>query len=143
MIEYNVDDVVLNKIATIQRCLKRIDDEYVSADDFKNNFTRQDSVILNLQRASEASIDLANFVIRQRQLGIPQSSRDTFSLLMAEGVISEPIGNSMQAMVGLRNIAVHDYQTLNIDIVISVITTHVADFIKYSREITQSQTSMT
>lgn len=40
-------------------------------------------------------------------------------------------------MVGLRNIAVHDYQTLNLVIIIAVINKHLLDFEKYSKEVAQ------
>ena len=59
-------DVVLNKIQTIERCLKRIHEEYIGFEDiFKENHTKQDSVILNLERASQASIDIATHIIKQ------------------------------------------------------------------------------
>jgi hypothetical protein len=54
------DDVVLNKAATIERCLQRVLNEY--AGDKQNlvaNQTKQDAIILNLQRACETAIDLA------------------------------------------------------------------------------------
>ena len=38
-------------------------------------------------------------------------------------------------MVGLRNIAVHDYQSLNIDIIIAVINHHLSDFDSYCAQI--------
>ena len=41
----------------------------------------------------------------------------------------------MQSMVGFRNIAVHDYQNLNIDIVISVVQNNLKDFNNYIDEI--------
>ena len=47
------DDVILNKAGIIERCLQRIDDEY--ADDPSNlyeNITRQDAIVLNLQRGA-------------------------------------------------------------------------------------------
>lgn len=58
-----MDDVLLNKLSTIARCLKRIREVYTEAgDNFANDYTRQDSVILNLQRTCEASIDIANYL---------------------------------------------------------------------------------
>ncbi len=53
------DDVILNKAASIERCLRRIQEEY--AGDKQNlvaNQTKQDAIILNLQRACETAIDL-------------------------------------------------------------------------------------
>jgi len=55
-----MDDIILNKAAIIERCIHRIQEEY--AGDERNlleNLTKQDSIILNLQRACEAAIDLA------------------------------------------------------------------------------------
>src|SRR5690606_5251310 len=78
---FMADDVVLNKAAIIERCVARVREEY--ADDPRNltdNITRQDSIILNLQRACEAAIDLAMHVVRRRRLGVPQETRDAFRL---------------------------------------------------------------
>ena len=124
-----MNDSILNKLASIDRCLKRIRDVYhLSGDKFDSDYTSQDSVILNLQRACEASIDVANIVNKQQGNGIPQSSRDSFELLKKAGVIEAPLALGLQKMVGLRNIAVHDYQTLNLDIVKHVIEHKLVDF---------------
>lgn len=54
------DNVVLNKSAIIERCIKRILEEYQGCEDqFSTNYTKQDSIILNLERACQAAIDLA------------------------------------------------------------------------------------
>ena len=90
--------------------------------------------MLNLQRACEACIDVANTVIKHGRLGVPQSSRDSFALLEKAGHLSSAISLKMQKMVGLRNIAVHDYQKLNLDIVISVLNNHLGDFIDFLDE---------
>lgn len=59
-------DVVLNKIHIIERCLNRIHEEYANNPENLVNFTKQDSIILNLQRACEASIDLAMHVVAEK-----------------------------------------------------------------------------
>ncbi len=124
-----MDDVIVNKVSIIERCLKRICEEYQGdAEEFKLNFTKQDSVILNLQRLCEATIDIANRCLKLAQASIPQSSRDSFVQLERMGLLKPELALSMQKMVGLRNIALHDYQNLNLDIVISVLGKHVDDF---------------
>ncbi len=124
-----MNDSVLNKLATVDRSLKRIRDVYdLAKEQFDTDYTSQDSIILNLQRACESSIDTANILNKQHQTGIPQSSRDSFELLKKAGFISAPLALSLQKMVGLRNIAVHDYQTLNLDIVKYVVEHRLADF---------------
>ena len=129
-------DVVLNKIQTIERCLKRIREEYVGHEEhFETDYTKQDSVILNLERASQASIDIATHIVKTRNLGLPNSSRELFDMLLEAGIISEKSCRQMQGMVGFRNIAVHDYQNLNIEIVVAIVEKHLGDFERYVKEI--------
>ena len=52
-----MSDVVLNKVTTIERCIKRINEVYESNPVNLEDFTKQDSIILNIQRACEASIE--------------------------------------------------------------------------------------
>lgn len=124
-----VNDVVLNKTAIIERCLKRVREEY--ADDDANLFddiTRQDAIILNLQRACQAAIDLAMHLVRIRGLGVPQQSREAFSLLVEDGLLEDDLGERLERMVGFRNVAIHNYQALNLEIVKAIITRHLQDF---------------
>ncbi|MEP7151032.1 MAG: DUF86 domain-containing protein [Nitrospira sp.] len=133
------DDVILNKAASIERCLLRIVEEY--GGDRRNlltNQTKQDAIILNLQRACETSIDLAMYVISRRRLGLPQESRDAFALLQTAGILPADLTTCMQHMVGFRNVAVHEYIRLNLDIVLTIITKHLDDFRRFSSTIVKT-----
>jgi uncharacterized protein YutE (UPF0331/DUF86 family) len=133
------DDVILNKAAAIERCLQRILEEYGGDDkNLTQNQTKQDAIILNLQRACETSIDLAMHVISVRRLGIPQDSRDAFALLQAAGVLSADLTVRMQQMVGFRNIAIHEYTRLNLDIVRAIVTTRLDDFRLFSSSLVKA-----
>lgn len=125
-------DVILNKRQTIDRCLTRILEEYDGNPAHLTNYTRQDSIVLNIQRACEASIDLAMHVVSERKLGLPQSSRDAFELLHQNGLLDESLTRRMKAMVGFRNIAVHDYRSVQADILQSIIEHHLDDFRVFS-----------
>jgi uncharacterized protein YutE (UPF0331/DUF86 family) len=134
-----VDDVILNKAATIERCLQRIVEEYAGDDkNLTENRTKQDSIILNLQRACETSIDLAMYVISRRRLGLPQDSRDAFTLLHTAGILPPELATRMQHMVGFRNVAVHEYTRLNLDVVRTIVTKHLDDFRLYSSTIVKT-----
>ncbi len=129
-------DVVMNKIQTIERCLKRIREEYVGFENtFEENYTKQDSVILNLERASQATIDIATHIVKVKGLGLPNTSRELFDLLLENHIISSNVCKQMQGMVGFRNIAVHDYQNLNIEIVVAIVEKHLGDFEGFVREV--------
>jgi uncharacterized protein YutE (UPF0331/DUF86 family) len=126
-----VDDVIINKCTVIESCLKRIHEEYDGQEEALGyNFTKQDSIILNLQRACEAAIDLGMRLIRLKKLGTPQTSREVFVLLSANKLLPQQLSDDLQAMVGFRNIAIHDYQKINLDIVHSILKTKLQDFEK-------------
>lgn len=128
------DDVILNKTATIERCVKRAREEYFKEiESFAEDFTRQDAAILNIQRACEAALDIGQHLIRKDRLGIPQSARDVFTLLQNHHYIDENLANCLKNMVGYRNIAVHDYQALYLPITIAIIEKHLDDFLVFSR----------
>jgi uncharacterized protein YutE (UPF0331/DUF86 family) len=122
-----MNDVIYNKVEIIRRCLNRVAAEYENNPDNLLNYTKQDSVILNIQRACEAAIDLAMHLVAEGNLGLPQNSRDAFELLCSKGVIDQQLAKRLQAMVGFRNIAVHDYQAVNLVILQAIIDKHLDD----------------
>jgi len=131
-----VDDVLINKAASIERCVARARQEYDKDPvSFATDFTRQDAAILNIQRACEAALDMGQHLIRRERLGIPQSARDVFELLSQGGWIDESLLTSLKNMVGFRNIAVHEYQTLQLPITVAIITQHLDDFLAFSAHI--------
>jgi uncharacterized protein YutE (UPF0331/DUF86 family) len=130
------DDVLLNKAAVIERCVARAREEYArDPATFATDFTRQDAAILNIQRACEAALDMGQHLIRREKLGIPQSARDVFALLAQGGWIDTALADSLKRMVGFRNIAVHDYQALQLPITVSIITRHLDEFLRYSQAV--------
>ncbi|MBW7874870.1 MAG: DUF86 domain-containing protein [Candidatus Cloacimonetes bacterium] len=128
------DDVLLNKAATIERCVFRVREEYAkNPTGFAKNYTHQDAAILNIQRACEAALDMGQHLIRREKLGIPQSSRDIFTLLYQSGWIDAELSEVLKRMVGFRNIAVHDYESLQLPILENIIQNHLEDFLSFSR----------
>lgn len=123
-----IDEVVLSKASNIQRCVKRVLAEYDGKTDNLRNQTKQDSIVLNLQRACELSIDIAMHLAKKLDLGRPQSSRDAFEKLASENLISANLLLRMKNMVGFRNIAIHDYISLKLEIIENIITNNLGDF---------------
>ena len=127
------DDVLLNKAAAIERAVRRVREEYAGDDrNLLANQTRQDAIILNLQRACESSIDAAMHLVRVHRLGIPQQTREAFDLLETAHLLEAGLANRLRKMVGFRNVAVHDYQKLNLDIVRGIVADHLDDFLAFA-----------
>lgn len=88
--------------------------------------------ILNLQRACELAIDLANYLLKKNSWGPPESSRHAFELLIQYDVLTTDLGNELKKMVGFRNLAVHDYGSLNVKVLESIIQRKLDTFSQFA-----------
>ena len=122
------DDILLNKAAVIERCIRRIHAEAAAAPRF-DNFTHLDALTLNIERACQAAIDMAMHVVAERHLGVPQSMADAFVLLEREGLIDQRLVASLQGMVGFRNVAVHQYEEMDLSVLRWVVEAGHRDWI--------------
>ena len=130
------DDVLINKSATVERCVARAREEYAhDSANFATDFTRQDAAILNVLRACEAVLDMGQHIVRREGLGVPQSARDVFELLARAGWVDASLAEALKRMVAFRNIAVHDYQSLLLPILVSVITGHLDEFSAFTQTV--------
>lgn len=128
------DDVLLNKAAAIERAVARAREEYAGNDaNLHGNQTKQDAILLNLQRACESTIDAAMHLVRIHRLGIPQETREAFDFLEGAGLIDASLAARLRKMVGFRNIAVHDYQRVNLEIVKAILVERLDDFLEFTR----------
>jgi uncharacterized protein YutE (UPF0331/DUF86 family) len=125
-------DIVINKIQSIQRCVERAREEYQGDPaGFDTNYSRQDAAILNVIRACEQAIDLANHIIKTHKLGIPTSSAESFDLLEKKRVIDQRLSKTLKNMVHFRNTVIHTYQRTNLAIVKAVILSGLDDLILF------------
>jgi uncharacterized protein YutE (UPF0331/DUF86 family) len=128
------EDTVAQKITSLQRCVSQARVALSTAgSDFKTNHLLQDAAVLNIIRACEIALDLANMLIRKRRLGIPSESRESFGILMREQILEQGLGDKLQKMVGFRNLAVHRYRDLDMDIVQAVIQKNLDDLLAFAK----------
>ena len=124
---------IFNKYETIERCITRINEEYQDNPDNLEDYRKEDMIVLNLQRACEATTDLAMYVVSTRKLGLPQTKKDAFQILEKNKIINKKMSLNLQNMIGFRNIAIHAYKELNHDILIDVIENHLSDLVDFAR----------
>ena len=129
-----MNDIVLNKKESIERCIKqvRLYYEKPSGMPFEEDLMKQDAIAVNLQRAAEQVLDLANHVIKQKKLGLPKESRESFDILSRDGVIPGELAEKLKGMVGLRNVLVHQYEELDLKIMVDVIEHHLGDLVDFT-----------
>lgn len=128
-------DIIYAKVGNIQNCLHRIGQVTNLDPDTLDEFDTQDIFVLNLQRAVQAAIDLAAHVVASEELGLPDNLRANFTLLEHADILDPPLASKMEAMVGFRNIAVHNYQKLNIDILRAILQNNLGDLEDFYRVI--------
>ena len=127
------DDVLLKKAAIVERSVGRAREEYAAAGaGFATDFTRQDAAVMNIQRACEAAVDMANHIVRRDRLGVVSSARESFDTLVSAGFITQELAEAMKHMVGFRNLAVHDYQRLLLAVAERVIQRDLDDLLAFS-----------
>lgn len=125
--------VIINKFESIQRCINRINEEYEGNPDNLEDYRKMDAIVLNLQRACESVCDIAMYIVSTRHLGVPQTKREAFELLEKNKIITQDVCKNMKAMIGFRNIAIHDYKQIDEEILQDVIKNHLEELLEFAR----------
>ena len=129
------DDVMMQKLASIDRCL-RAGRDYVAGDLSRlEEPIVLDAVVLNLHRACEQAIDAACREVSRLGLGVPADSADAFAILERERLLTPSLAERMRRMVGFRNVAVHEDRRLDPAIVRTVVEHRLGDFEALCREL--------
>ena len=120
-------EILVEKITQIQRCLNRIKDVTEFKPEALDEYDIQDIFVLNLQRAIQSAIDIAVHISSTEGWGIANKIRGNFLILSEKKVISKDLANKMIKMVGFRNIAIHDYSNLDVNILKAILQTSLKD----------------
>ena len=129
-----MDEIILHKVESIERCLIRIDETFLAhPDELETNHDVQDIISLNLQRACQTAIDIAIYLSRKKKLGLPKESKEAFNLLAHANIISHELSENLQKMVGFRNILVHEYSDVDYAIVKNILENKLDNFRDFAR----------
>lgn len=88
-----------------------------------------------LQLAVQVCMDVANYLIGQLSLSVPEESKNVFAILGREGIIPSDLAQRMVGMVGFRNILVHGYLEINPQVVHRNLTEELDDFEQFAQQI--------
>ena len=124
-------DVVIAKIAAVDRALSRIAEVRAASSRYPRPLDVEELQVLNIQRASQAAIDLAAHVVAGEGLGLPSTLAETFVLLEKNGIVDADLASRMRKMVGFRNVAVHQYEAVDPQVVEAVVAQHLDDLRRF------------
>ena len=128
--------VLYKKVDHIRKNLDRVKTRHgLSVDDFKADLDSQDVVLHNLQLAIQGCIDLGNHIISDEEWGVAGSFGDLFHILRERGVIAPPLAERMISAVGFRNILVHEYEEVDLNIAYDVYTKRLGDIEEFLRSV--------
>jgi uncharacterized protein YutE (UPF0331/DUF86 family) len=85
-----------------------------------------------LQLAIQAAQDVASHIVSDERLGEPRTNRELFDLLVRGGWISEAEAKPLSNMVGFRNLLVHGYGDVDLEIVRNVLEHHLDDLLHFA-----------
>jgi uncharacterized protein YutE (UPF0331/DUF86 family) len=88
-----------------------------------------------LQIAIQAALDVASHIVSDERLGEPESNYQLFELLAKHGWLNAQDASPMRAIVGFRNILVHGYQAVDLDIMRDVVENHLEDLLTFASAI--------
>jgi uncharacterized protein YutE (UPF0331/DUF86 family) len=126
-------DVLISKVATIERCCKRAREEYEKdPTTFVGDVTRQDAATLNVIRAWEAAVEIGDYVIGAAALGTPGDEREVLTLLAAHGWIDPALAEDLKR-TGEFCRAEWDYQAAPLPALVTIIKRGLDDFGAYAR----------
>jgi uncharacterized protein YutE (UPF0331/DUF86 family) len=131
-------EVVQKRIEKVQEYLdflEKIKEEY-SREEFKKEPMVYGSAERFLQLCIEALMDIGAHIVADENLGRVDIYSDIPKLLSQHGYISEEEKNLFIKIIGFRNILVHDYLEVDLDITYEIIKNNLIDLRKLIRKYT-------
>jgi uncharacterized protein YutE (UPF0331/DUF86 family) len=95
----------------------------------------QDVLTLNLTRAVQLSVDIGTHLIASSDQPAPNTMGQTFDVLANMALIGPELALRMKKAVGFRNIAIHNYETIDWQITFLIATRHLEDFSAFASAI--------
>ena len=128
--------IVEQKLESLRRCIERIQGKQpLSANDLETDIDKQDIISLNLSRAVQLTVDIGVHIISGLSSQVPDTMGQTFEVLADKHVIPKELATRLKKSVGFRNIAVHNYDAINWEIVHSIVQLHLRDFSEFAKAI--------
>ncbi|MCK5663954.1 MAG: DUF86 domain-containing protein [Thiotrichaceae bacterium] len=128
------------KIDSILRCLNRIQQRLPDTEsEFLVDYDAQDVVVLNLTRAIQMNVDIATYILANNDQAVPTTMAEAFASLEHLKIITPNIADKMKRSIGYRNVAVHNYDDIDLIYRAVLILGVTSDFKDYIKQIIRSQ----
>lgn len=128
--------VIEEKLEALRRCIKRVETKRPETPaELEEDIDLQDILSVNLERVVQLCVDIGAHIIASTEEKAPNTMGETFHILSEMNILKSGTAKVMQKAVGFRNIAVHNYEKIDWDIVHSICTKQLNDFKHFAREV--------
>ncbi len=129
-------NIIKAKINHIENNLQRLrEKQNITLDELKKNIDLQDIILHNLQLSIQGCIDIASHVISDEGWTVPDTLAGLFDILTKHKIISRDLNEKLKKMVGFRNIIIHEYGTIDLNKVYSILTHDINDINSFLKQI--------
>jgi uncharacterized protein YutE (UPF0331/DUF86 family) len=129
-------DLILAKAASVKKRLNRINQKcQIEKSLFREDLDCQEIILFNLQMAIQECVDIASHVISEEGWGVPGSTNEMFYLLEENSYLDRDLTEKMVKCVGFRNILVHEYTRIELDLVHEIAEKDIHDLERYLKAI--------
>ena len=125
-------DLVLRRLALLETYIDQLASYGdIEVAEYGAEWKTQRIIERTLHLAIEACMDVADHIVADRRLRVPETGAESFEILAEAGLLPAALGAALAAMVGFRNILVHDYARLDPAIVVGVLGHDVHDLERF------------
>jgi len=128
--------LILRKLAELEEYLGQVN-EYASftVDRYSKDWKAQRVVERTLQMMIETCADVAGHIISDKGYRVPTTYGDTFRVLYENGILNKGLFETMEKMAKFRNIIVHHYDKVGMEIIVGILRKDLYDFSAYKEAI--------
>lgn len=123
-------DLVAKKLAFIETCVRELR-QMSRLDRIAEDVREERFVAHTLQIAIQAVLDIASHIVSDERLGEPRTNRHLLDLLIDSGWLPRELAETMSAMVGFRNIVVHGYAVVDVNVLKDIVENHLDDLLTF------------
>ena len=125
-------DLVLRRLTFLDTYLDQLQPyRGIEKDAYEEDWKTQRIVERTLHLAIEVCMDVADHLVADRRLRVPETGAESFEILGEAQILPRDLAESLASMVGFRNILVHDYARLDLAVVVRVLREDLRDIERF------------
>jgi uncharacterized protein YutE (UPF0331/DUF86 family) len=128
--------LIEKRLAVIDTCVSGLR-ALARADRLDTDIRERRFVERTLQVAIQAALDVASHIVSERRLGEPATNRELLTLLERDGWVPSELRARLADMAGFRDVTVHRYDDVDLDVVRDVLKNHLVDLERFTAGVRQ------